>query len=708
MKRLLPFLLLLVSMHWAQGQDTLFVNGDPNLSIDNSARDGSKALPYETIEQAVEAANTQPTEGVTIIAILSFVGTDDVLPTYQLESSVSITRSVELTTSEADVGLVSIQAPTDGPCFRVDTPDTVRIRNLTLFGTSTSIGISITNASNLTVANNVFESFNTGILVQDAGENIFFSENIFDDNIIGISIASDEGTNGSSEDLDLTVFSNSFVTTEVGTAIDNESTQIINAEYNWWDSQEADVVANAVSDNVDYSPWLGSGDSEALFGFQGDFSAVTLGGGPQYDSTRNELQEAFNQTTGILTLVGSTVAYPSLTTTTSGTLFIEDDTAISVDTITVTGGELSVEGNLLINDSLSLSTANFSTIGDNSLVTIADDVVVPDEAGQGRMVGRFALAPRIIGEERTEGLLGVTIGEGNTGLGVVSVTRINGEGTAVQSNGNESIDCRWIILTENEPTGDRELSLAWRQEDSNGKDFSGFEAVVWRLPDEGDQLWTPVGIPRGATEAGNFRTISIRTTLFSTWTVSSINEPLPVTLTDFTARLDDTGVRLDWTTSSEINSDYFAVERSTDGYSYEPLARSKAAGESQIEQNYLYIDEGVTNRLAGIVYYRLHMVDFDGSSEYSPVVAVSLKGERPLLVYADHRDGTFKLFATLPEAGYTVQVSDLLGDIVYETYLPVQPNVREYLLPVPPLAQSVYTLRCRGDQDTFVRKFRVE
>ena len=294
-------------------------------------------------------------------------------------------------------------------------------------------------------------------------------------------------------------------------------------------------------------------------------------------------------------------------------------------------------------------------------------------------------------------------------MGDVSITRINGEGTAVQSNGNESIDCRWIIATENQPTeGGRGLVLSWHIEDNNDKNFSDTTAVVWRLPDDGEQVWTPVGEPVDALQVGNFRTASIRTELFSTWTVSSVNEPLPVILTDFTAQLNASSVRLDWSTSSEINSDYFAVERSTDGYVYEPLARSKAAGTTQTEQHYLYIDEGVTNRLAGIVYYRLHMVDFDGSSEYSPVVAVSLEGEQPLLVYANRNDGTFKLFGSLPEAAYTVQVSDLLGNIVYEAYLPTQPGVREYTLPVPTLAQSVYTLRCRGDQDVFVRKFRVE
>ena len=339
MKKLLPLLLLLIATHWAQGQvqasDTIFVNGDPTRVVDNTQERGTRANPWKTIAQAVADANAnRPADGVATIAILSFPGTADTPPVYQLTGSIPIMRSVELTTDDAEAGLVVLQgsALVDEPMFRIDTPDTVRIRNLVLEGNASNVGIEITDATNLTVSNNLFRSFATGISIRNTVQNVFVTENVFDDNIVGLSVASGGEAEGEVTALGLTVVSNRFIATEGNIAIDNQSGKVINAEYNWWGNSAADLVASAVTENVDYSPWLSTGNDEAFFGFQGDFSAITLGEGPLYDSTRNELQAAFNRTSGILTLVGPEVSYPSLNTdsTETNTLLIEEGAVLLV------------------------------------------------------------------------------------------------------------------------------------------------------------------------------------------------------------------------------------------------------------------------------------------------------------------------------------------------------------------------------------------
>ena len=695
-------MLLLVSVHWAQGQVNYYVS---TTGVDVPDR-GNIDSPWRTISFAVTqaqsisddavinvAAGTYPESLINITEPLVLIGTEGVI--VQPQRTTELLMNV--TASEGNVIVRDIQ-----------------FRN----NQNTSVGIAVNQVDVLTIASNTFRGFATAIrLAQEAGSSeVNIDQNFFLNFTNAVVVATDAAV------ANLSIRGNSYNTPEGSVAISNASSSVVNAEYNWW-GELADF-STLVSDNVDFSPFLNSGadTSPPELGFQGDFSSITLGGGPSYGTDRNELQEAYDEQNVQRLLLAGNTTFTSLVAEKPATLVIQEDTA-TIDNLTVNmsvGGSIEdslfVTGNLLIDSSLALRSGNIKTEGENSQV-ILGDIGNPLES-DGSMRGNFTIIPRPV---NTSGLrvLGLEIAgkSGADDLGNVKVTRINGDQGIVRVNVgteenpvfNESIRARWIIEAERQPVNGRTLRFSWRTEDNNEKDPSA--VIAWRLPEGGTEWESVSAEPYDASPGVGFTSQTIvvpNVDRFSTWTISDTVSVLPVTLTDFTARLEESSVRLDWATSSEINSDYFAVERSQDGFAYEPLARTKAAGESQTEQHYLYIDEGVTNRLSGIVYYRLHMVDFDGSSEYSPVVAVSLEGEQPLLVYANRQDGTFKLFGSLPESAYTVQVSDILGHVVYETYLPTQSGVREYTLSVPTLARSVYTLRCFGSQNSFVRKFRVE
>lgn len=108
----------------------------------------------------------------------------------------------------------------------------------------------------------------------------------------------------------------------------------------------------------------------------------------------------------------------------------------------------------------------------------------------------------------------------------------------------------------------------------------------------------------------------------------SINPPpvsLPVVLTSFTAILQSTNqVKVTWSTSMEINSSKYEVERSVDGINYGVVATKAAAGSSSVKLIYTIIDD-VTTLTAPIVYYRLKQIDIDGTSNRSKVASVRLK-----------------------------------------------------------------------------------
>ncbi len=106
---------------------------------------------------------------------------------------------------------------------------------------------------------------------------------------------------------------------------------------------------------------------------------------------------------------------------------------------------------------------------------------------------------------------------------------------------------------------------------------------------------------------------------FSPWTMSGNASPLPVELIDFNAKIATNSVELKWNTASEINNDYFVVQRSSNGKDFTDIGKVNGHGSTNIIQSYQFDD---SKPLIGNNFYRLNQVDFDGKNEYSHVVMV--------------------------------------------------------------------------------------
>lgn len=96
---------------------------------------------------------------------------------------------------------------------------------------------------------------------------------------------------------------------------------------------------------------------------------------------------------------------------------------------------------------------------------------------------------------------------------------------------------------------------------------------------------------------------------------------LPIELIGFDAEVSNNEVVTQWSTQSELNNDYFIVERSADSEHFEFVGRMDGAGTSNQVLNYQFTD---ADPLAGTSYYRLKQVDFDGTTSYSDPKAVAL------------------------------------------------------------------------------------
>lgn len=109
---------------------------------------------------------------------------------------------------------------------------------------------------------------------------------------------------------------------------------------------------------------------------------------------------------------------------------------------------------------------------------------------------------------------------------------------------------------------------------------------------------------------------------FSTVVFSSV--ALPVELSSFNVKKVDEGAEITWVTESEINNDYFTIEKSSDGVDYSVLGEVVGAGNSNGKLTYSYIDDAVES---GVNYYRLKQTDFDGKFEYFPPKSITNNGD---------------------------------------------------------------------------------
>ncbi len=165
---------------------------------------------------------------------------------------------------------------------------------------------------------------------------------------------------------------------------------------------------------------------------------------------------------------------------------------------------------------------------------------------------------------------------------------------------------------------------------------------------------------------------------------------LPVDLVSFSARLLEGRVVVEWKTSRERNFAHFVVERSPDGAHFQPLAQLKGQGQAS---RYQFLDH---NPLVGLAYYRLKMVDHDGTTAYSKIMAIMNQAEGPARMEARPNPSLateVSIFVQAdPQARLKLQICDLSGRLLAEAWAETDRNGRLLyaLHPTVKLASGMY------------------
>lgn len=175
-------------------------------------------------------------------------------------------------------------------------------------------------------------------------------------------------------------------------------------------------------------------------------------------------------------------------------------------------------------------------------------------------------------------------------------------------------------------TDDAVVELFWTNAGAEGIDDCTDLTVAHYYNPGGGLKWyeeastSDIGSSCAGAGSGSIKTDAVVTEYsFLTFASSGVGpNPLPVKLISFTGEKIGAANKLYWTTATEINADYFDIERSTDAIEFVKITSLAAAGNSNQLLNYTYTD---SNPFI-VSYYRLKQVDFDGSFVYSNILLI--------------------------------------------------------------------------------------
>lgn len=135
---------------------------------------------------------------------------------------------------------------------------------------------------------------------------------------------------------------------------------------------------------------------------------------------------------------------------------------------------------------------------------------------------------------------------------------------------------------------------------------------------------------------------------------------LPITLTYFEATCTEQNILyFSWETASEIDNEYFTIEKTIDGLNFEEVARIQGAGNSIVTKQYQHqVKDSDIN-----AYFRLKQTDYNANTSYSKLISPSCTEGSELKVYPNPSNGTF-IVNGYPKNAQLIVLNDLGQQII--------------------------------------------
>ncbi len=222
--------------------------------------------------------------------------------------------------------------------------------------------------------------------------------------------------------------------------------------------------------------------------------------------------------------------------------------------------------------------------------------------------------------------------------------------------------CEYWMISRDAGASSVLVKLSWDQTlsctvvDPTDLAVAHWNGASW--DDLGNSAASPFGTTGSVTAAVSIGSFSPFTLADKT---GGIENPLPVDLLSFTGKIENQNVVLNWQVTNEVGLSSYDVQRSADGLSFSTIEAIVPKGSGALK-SYSTIDQ---EPLSSKSYYRLKLVDNDGSVTYSTSISMNINGE--IRVYPNPtEDGTVFLELENSTEEVLVVLLDALGRTVYQ------------------------------------------
>ncbi|MFM9944467.1 MAG: T9SS type A sorting domain-containing protein [Bacteroidia bacterium] len=246
---------------------------------------------------------------------------------------------------------------------------------------------------------------------------------------------------------------------------------------------------------------------------------------------------------------------------------------------------------------------------------------------------------------------------------------------------------------------------------TNGSDFNGggFFTGYWLTTGSPDiapgnvQPYGKTGSLSNAIFVGGWysKTTEFSMTSGTSGVYVNVQTALPVTWLSILALRNETGkVNINWATATEINNDYFTIEKSTDNRNFNEIGVVEGAGNKNSMSKYVFED---ANPGAGTIYYRIKQTDFNGEFAYSAIVALN-PGKLLNNVTMNPNPASSNVTITW-DAGIreklTLNITDLAGVVILSEPLSTSNNI--HYLNIQDMNNGLYLINIVSNNDMVYR-----
>lgn len=188
--------------------------------------------------------------------------------------------------------------------------------------------------------------------------------------------------------------------------------------------------------------------------------------------------------------------------------------------------------------------------------------------------------------------------------------------------------------------------------------------------------------------------------------VSGTLTPAPIELISFNVEYNSAKkVELKWITASEINNDYFSIERSSDAISFYNLFNMEGAGNSSQLLTYYAIDD---NPISGISYYRLKQTDYNGDFKYSQIEMVeSKKTDFEIISCFNFGEQLEITINSIKEKNLHLELYSIEGRCVYSSNEQSRENEKKFSIPIVNLSMGIYFVKVSDGHQVITRKIHL-